>query len=595
MATEKQVQELVHRIEEGRWAKWVQLGALLSVMVAMFGAFILDPWGWGLYKGLNHPKAMEQAQIARELARGNGFSSKMIRPMVYSFYKEKKGVFPAGNIPDVYHAPLWPATLAPFLQLAKIWPDSLIPFRPPAKDRWQLTTRDYVYMADRAISAVAMIFFFLSVLISYLIVRRLFDHLIAIWTVLLMLGCNLFWQYSLSGLPQMMMLFFFSCALYTLVRAMEIRVEQRWPWGWLVCVAFFFGLLTLTHGIGAWTFAGALFFSIFYFKPHLKTALLMSSIFLLVYSPWLYRTYKVSGNPFGVSGYCALEQIKGAENTIMRSQDIDLSGLSPSTYRRKIQVQATSQMGNLVTALGGVLVAPVFFLALLHLFKNSLPRKFRWALFSMWLFSSLGMGVFAMNDEGNPLASNDLNVLFIPMFTAFGMAFVLVLWTRLEINVKMALYGFYALIFGVCTLPLFNYILMSNKSPVQWPPYVPPYIAIMRDWTQPNEIIASDMPWAVAWYADRKSLWLPITIQNFLDLNDYQRLGGKIAGIYITPVSGNKSLIGEIVKGDYKDWAPFILRNVNIKDFPLKAVTAMPLDNQCIFYSDRDRWTDRLD
>jgi hypothetical protein len=34
---------------------------------------------------------------------------------------------------------------------------------------------------------------------------------------------------------------------------------------------------------------------------------------------------------------------------------------------------------------------------------------------------------------------------------------------------------------------------------------------------------------------------------------------------------------------------------VNIKDFPMRAVTAMPLDNQCIFYSDRDRWTDRSD
>jgi len=161
--------------------------------------------------------------------------------------------------------------------------------------------------------------------------------------------------------------------------------------------------------------------------------------------------------------------------------------------------------------------------------------------------------------------------------------------------VLLVKYAFYALLFGLCSLPLLNYMTTGNKSPVQWPPYVPPYIAIMRDWTQPEEIIASDMPWAVAWYADRKSLWLPMTIQNFLDLSDYERIGARIVGIYLTPISGNKALIGDIVKGDYKEWAPFILRKVDFKDFPLKSVTAMPLDNQCIFYSDRDRWTDKMD
>ena len=193
------------------------------------------------------------------------------------------------------------------------------------------------------------------------------------------------------------------------------------------------------------------------------------------------------------------------------------------------------------------------------------------------------------------MASDDLNVLFVPTFLAFGIAFILVLWMRLEINVKLVKYAFFVLILGISSLPLLNYITTGTKSPVQWPPYVPPYIGILRDWTQPQEVIASDMPWAVAWYADRNSLWLPMSIQSFLDFNDYERVGSKMAGIYLTPISGNKPLISDIVKGDYKEWAPFILRNVNIKDFPLKSVTAMPLDNQCIFYSDRDRWTDKMD
>ena len=61
------------------------------------------------------------------------------------------------------------------------------------------------------------------------------------------------------------------------------------------------------------------------------------------------------------------------------------------------------------------------------------------------------------------------------------------------------------------------------------------------------------------------------------------------------PVTGNKSFISEIVKGEYKEWAQFIMRNVSARDFPLKYVTALPMENECVFYSDRDRWTNRED
>jgi hypothetical protein len=133
---------------------------------------------------------------------------------------------------------------------------------------------------------------------------------------------------------------------------------------------------------------------------------------------------------------------------------------------------------------------------------------------------------------------------------------------------------------------------------VQWPPYVPPFIAILNQWTTEREIIASDMPWAVAWYADRKSLWLPISIKNFIELNDYNQLNGNIVGLYLTPFTGNQPFMPTIIKGDYKEWAPFILRQVTgpaLKDFPLRAMTPLPLENECIFYSDRDRWTPRED
>ncbi len=43
-----------------------------------------------LFRGLNSPQAMDQAQIAREIARGNGFTTKFIRPVAYQAAVEKQ-------------------------------------------------------------------------------------------------------------------------------------------------------------------------------------------------------------------------------------------------------------------------------------------------------------------------------------------------------------------------------------------------------------------------------------------------------------------------------------------------------------------------
>jgi hypothetical protein len=105
----------------------------------------------------------------------------------------------------------------------------------------------------------------------------------------------------------------------------------------------------------------------------------------------------------------------------------------------------------------------------------------------------------------------------------------------------------------------------------------------------------SDMPWAVAWYADRRSLWLPTAVSDFTSLSDWDVLHGRIVGLYLTPISGYQPFLSNIVKGEYKEWAPFITRTVNLRNFPLKEATIFTKDAECIFYADRNRWTSRED
>jgi hypothetical protein len=80
-----------------------------------------------------------------------------------------------------------------------------------------------------------------------------------------------------------------------------------------------------------------------------------------------------------------------------------------------------------------------------------------------------------------------------------------------------------------------------------------------------------------------------------MDLSDYTRLNGPLVGLYLTPITGDARLYSDIEKGEYREWAPFILRNVNTRGFPLQAVTVLPLDNECIFYADHDRWSTKAE
>jgi hypothetical protein len=588
MANETKVQAFVHALEEGGWVSRIRLILLLAAVATVFQIVILSQ-----FKGLSNDKGMDQAQIGRQIARGEGFTTKFLRPIAYGQFVRHFGSFPEGDIPDTYNAPLNPYVDSILLRFTK--------------STWKMTEKDVVYASDRIIASASLVFFIMSVGVNFTIAKRLFDRRLALLGMGLVLLCDVFWNFSMTGLPQMLMLLIFSLVNYCLVRAIDARdggtLKMKLIWLGLSGVGF--GLLVLAHGLAIWIFIGALVYIGFAFWPKegawwlrvlLHPAWIPFFIVLGMEGPWLLRLYHLTGNPFGVALYSGYGQLLGSESQVMRSMSLDSGGLTFAWFRSKVQAQTIAQLSSIYTYLGHSPIAPVFFIALLHQYKKPDTASFRWCLALMWLSALLGMSLFGLPEDG-PIHANDLHVLFIPLTLFYGLAFVLVLWTRLaadrpEANLKIVRRSFFVAVYILSAFPLAHMLITANGR-VQWPPYVPPYIAILGEWTDPNEIITSDMPWAVAWYADRVCLWLPDTQANFTDLHDYQRLHNPIVGLYLTPVSCDTHLFSDIMKGEYKEWSPFILRNLNIRtsNFQLPERTALPIENECIFFSDRNRWS----
>ena len=178
-----------------------------------------------------------------------------------------------------------------------------------------------------------------------------------------------------------------------------------------------------------------------------------------------------------------------------------------------------------------------------------MTATFRWLLFAMWVCAFCGMAFFGMKEE-HTLAANQFHLLFVPLFICYGMAFILVQWDRRirreTVSSKRDDPGgshsqlrtfLVAGIFVVSGIPVLGSILLDRSRPtVEWPPYVPPSIATFRNWITPDEIIGSDVPWAVAWYADRRSLWLPFDRTDLFTLSKSKDLEGRLSG-FISPPS----------------------------------------------------------
>jgi len=563
------VQRMVHVLEAGGLAVWVKRVVVVAAVITLSFFYL-----WH-FRGLATAQAMDQAQIGREIASGHGWRTNFIRPRALGMLLSHGKNVQQTIWYDTYNAPLPPLVNAIALF--------------PIKSLWKMTPRSTTYAGDYAIACGAILLFLASVVLLFFIARRLFDERLALLSCGLVLVCDAIWQYSLSGLPQMLMLFLLNATVYVLVRAVQAQYGGGSVGIWLAAAGVGFGFLALTHALTIWIFLGALVFCILFFRPRGWAAVIVLVPFVLIYTPWLIRNYMICGHPGGVAIYSVLDTIRYSEAGWMRRVGLDMGGIGPGAFRNKIAANLISELGSIFQYLGWSVVAPVFFVSMLHPFKRPETAVIRWLILLMWCGAVLGMAVFGIQEEQG-VAANQLHLIFIPLMTCYGLAFLLVQWNRLEIDLRVARIGFLALLFLLCAFPLLLGVAVpSNKSDVRWPPYLPPYISVLNDWMQPEEITASDMPWAIAWYANRRSVWLPENQATLGEFDDYKTFGAPVSGLYLTPISGSQNRLSDILKGEYREWASVILRSIDLQKFPLKWATLLGLDNECVFFSDHDR------
>jgi hypothetical protein len=600
----ERIQHLIHLVEVGRFSRWLQLLPLAAAVVGLAVLYDLTE-----YRGFNSPEAMDAAQVARHVAAGQGYTTDFIRPFSVFLISKHNHELHAGEIlttnvvdfaelngphPDLANPPVYPTVLAGFL---KIWPPEWQ--TQTRKPFWAEGGRFQRYEPEFRIALLNQALLLVLVALTFLIAKKLFDAQAAWLTALLTLGADELWKFSVSGQSTLLLLVFFLGLVWCLMRIEELGRGELPPVKKLFLLAVAAGVLTaagmLTRYAFGWVIVPvAIFLTLFggVRRPGLAVAAFLA--FGLVVVPWLIRNLAVSGTLFGTAGYAVVEGTFAFPGSrLMQSVNPDLtSAYWVRPYLSKFLVNIRYLLQGDLLHVGGSWVAVLFFAGLLLGLRNVTARRIRY-------FTMICLGVFVVAQSlgrtqlsiiSPDINSENLLVLLTPLVVIFAVAFFLTLLDQMKTPSPQVRLAVIIIMVLVSCQAFITNLLPPRNSPVAYPPYYPPEIQKVSGWMQPDEIMMSDIPWAVAWYGHHQCTWTTVNSQyEFFQFNDYVK---QVRALYLTLNTLDGKLFTECLQGGVDSWGNFCLKTVAAnqipQQFPLKVAPYGLLSG--LFLTDRQRW-----
>jgi hypothetical protein len=551
------LQEIIHKIEQGpayRYLAYV-VGVIFFATVAVF-------YNVTLSRNLSTIEGMDAAQLARNIAEGKGYTTDFVRPFSIYLLRRHHGdtnALPALH-PDLANPPVYPALLAGTLKRMRAGYEitaGIDKFRMYAPDMW--------------ITGVNQLLFLVALALVFLIARRLFDPSVAWVASGIVLGTELLWRFANSGLSTLLLIVLFLTGFWALARidflgrdqtdthdrqilllaaiigiSLGLGMLTRYSFGWLIIP-----MIAFLSSSGARNRAAA---SI--------TAVLIAAA---IVTPWLFRNYNVSGTLFGTAGYALFHQsfsFQGFE--LERSLRPDFSLIRPDEFAGKLLRNGRQLLAD-IPSLGGSWMTALFVAGLLLPFRNAVLGRMRWFVVSCLgaLLFAQALGETELSKDSPVVNSENLLIIMFPAIVIYGTSLLFNLLEQFAAPAtRFIITGIF---FLLASAPLILAFFAPHPSPVVYPPYAPPWIQAKANYIERNQWVVSDIPWAMAWYGNRPSVWLPLkpgsatnTQESFYAVHTLR----PVTGLYLTPKT-LKSVDTQAVlqwrhgEAEDKDWEAF--------------------------------------
>ncbi len=604
MMIAERIQHLIHFLEVGRFSRWLQL---LPLAVAVVGLAML--YDLTEYRSFNSAEAMDAAQVARNLSEGRGFTTDFIRPFSVFLISKHNHNQHIGELqltnavdfselngahPDLANPPVYPVLLAGFMKIwTPVWKTET------RKPFWTEGGRFQRYQPEFHIAILNQLLLLVVVVLTFFLTKKLFDAQAAWLTALLTLGADALWKFSVSGQSTLLLLVIFLALAWCLVRIEELGRAEMPPVKKLFLLAVTAGVLTAAGMLTRYSFGWvivpvAVFLTLFggVRRPGLAVAAFLA--FGLAVLPWILRNLSVSGTLFGTAGYAVAEGTFAFPGSrLMQSVNPDLtSAYWVRPYVSKFLVNARYLLQGDLLRIGGNWVAVLFFAGLLLGLRNVAARRLRYfAMMCLGIFVIVqSLGRTQLSAISPDINSENLLVLLTPFAVIFAVAFFLTLLNQIKTPSPEIRLAVVVLMLAITCQAFVTNLLPPKTSPVAYPPYYPPEIQKVSGWMHSDELMMSDIPWAVAWYGDHQCVWTTINSQyEFFQFNDYAK---QVRALYLTLNTLDGKLFTECLQGGVDSWGNFCLKTVAANQippsFPLKVAPYGLLSG--LFLTDRQRW-----
>jgi 4-amino-4-deoxy-L-arabinose transferase-like glycosyltransferase len=455
------------------------------------------------------------------------------------------------------------------------------------------------YQPEFHVAIFNQLLLLVAVALTFLLTLKLFDAPAAWLTALMTLGADLLWKFSVSGQSTLLLLLIFLGLAWCLVKAEELGRAENPQVRKLFILAITAGVLVgvgmLTRYAFGWVIVPVVIFLTLFGgvrRPGLAVAAFLA--FGLAVLPWIIRNFAVSGTLFGTAGYAVVEGTFAFPGSrLMQSVNPDLStAFWVRPYLAKLLINVRNILQSDLLRIGGSWVAVLFFAGLLLGLRNIAARRMRYfTMMCLGVFIVVqAMGRTQLTTISSDLSSENLLVLLTPFVVIFGIAFFLTLLNQMKTPTPQVRLGVIVLMVAVSCQTFIANLLPPKSSPVAYPPYYPPEIQKVSDWMRPDELMMSDIPWAVAWYGDHQCVWTTANSQyEFFQFNDYVK---DVRGLYLTLNTLDQKLFTECLQGGVDSWGNFVLKTVAANQippqFPLKVAPYGLLSG--LFLTDRQRW-----
>lgn len=512
-------QEFIHWLEMGGGARAVQLAAVLIGTLALSVVV-----AWKQFRGATAESTLLQADVGRQLARGEGFTTQVNYPQVYALLNQRHpNVDLTRPMPELYEAPLYSVVIAGALRLLpQSWRAGLFAQAPAPPDGFD---------GDYFLLGLNLILFWVAAWQTYDLGRRMFEPRVGWLAALGLLLAVPVWRQvvAINGLPLLMVLALaaFRC-WWQVERALADNPAAR-PWGWEAGLGVACGLLFLTeYSAGALLLvvAGHLIWRLRRGGRWTGLAVVIAA-FLVVTGPWMTRNVLQAGNPVGLAAQNVA--LKAGDPTAMPSKvRTTLEASGPAIDLNKLGNKVlTSWQDNLQSKLwaGGAMWFLAFFVVgWLYVFRAGTTNRLRW-MFVLSLLVLLVVQAAANSGESERLPA----VYLSPLIIIFGAGFFFVLvgsnatlaaWPRLCATLLLTLQA----------LPLLHDALEPRRLHFDYPPYYPGLFIAMRHELDRRDTahrfgLMADVPAGAAWYGDQRVWAQPDRIRDFYAITLEQPIG----------------------------------------------------------------------